>query len=175
MKYQISRFDSEAGHRVQIKFDFGSHAYKIVCMKICGRCKEEKDLSEFAWKSKEKGTRNWACRACQKVLRAEHYQTNKEKIFQQIKSRQRELKNKIWQYKAEHSCADCGEDDPIVLEFDHLGDKEFNVGHAGQMGFSWDRILAEIAKCEVVCRNCHVRRTWKRAGWTRDNLDAVLA
>jgi hypothetical protein len=140
-------------------------------MKVCGRCKENKSLEKFAWKSKDKGVYQWACRSCQKELRTAHYQANKTEIYSQIKNRQRNLKNKIWNYKNNHPCVDCGEKDPIVLEFDHLNNKEFEVGHGGQLGYSWERIQKEISKCDVVCRNCHVRRTWKRAGWTRDNFE----
>jgi hypothetical protein len=61
-------------------------------------------------------------------------------------------------YFATHPCADCGESDPIVLEFDHLGDKLFNIGEALTYR-NWESILAEIEKCEVVCANCHRRRT----------------
>lgn len=144
-------------------------------MKQCGRCKKDLPLDKFAWKNKAKATYQWACRDCHKLLRTEHYQKNRVKIYDRIKARQLELKNKIWQYKLENPCVDCGETDPIVLEFDHLDNKEFNVGEAGHKGFSWERILKEIAKCEIVCRNCHVRRTWRRAGWTRDNFDAGKA
>ena len=144
-------------------------------IKLCGRCKEEKPIEQFAWKDKARGTYQYQCRACQKIYRTEHYNKNKDKIYGQIKSRQREIANRVWAYKQSHPCVDCGESDPIVLEFDHLRDKEFNIGHAGMYGYSWERIINEISKCEVVCRNCHVRRTWRRAGWTRDNVDAVLA
>lgn len=143
-------------------------------MKTCGKCGEDKSLDEFAWKEQAKGTRQWRCKPCQKIYRTEHYQANKENIYRQIKTRQRELKNKIWDYKKTHPCMDCGETDPIVLEFDHLSDKEFNVGDAGNFGYSWERILNEIRKCNVVCRNCHVRRTWQRARWSRDDLPASL-
>jgi hypothetical protein len=65
-----------------------------------------------------------------------------------------------------HPCADCGETDPIILEFDHLGNKEFAIA-AGIRGRSWQAVLDEIAKCDVVCANCHRRRTALRAGFTR--------
>ncbi len=61
-------------------------------------------------------------------------------------------------------CADCGVQYPYyVMEFDHLdGDaKHFNVS-AGVTCASHERLLAEIAKCEVVCANCHAERTHQR-------------
>lgn len=67
---------------------------------------------------------------------------------------------------SEQGCVDCGEDDPLVLEFDHLKDKKFNITR-GLRERSWEAVLDEIAKCEVVCANCHRRRTAKRGGWRR--------
>ncbi len=55
---------------------------------------------------------------------------------------------------------------PLVLEFDHLRNKAFNIGE----GFAervWKTILEEIEKCEVVCANCHRRRTALRRGTLR--------
>ena len=66
----------------------------------------------------------------------------------------------------EHPCVDCGESDPVVLEFDHLGDKKFGIAD-GIRNRNWQDVLDEIAKCEVVCANCHRRRTAKRGGFIR--------
>ena len=69
-------------------------------------------------------------------------------------------------YKATKGCSDCGESDPIVLEFDHVrGEKLFTIGNAGpQKGRIWSRMAlwTEIQKCDVVCANCHARRTYAR-------------
>ena len=54
----------------------------------------------------------------------------------------------------------------LVLEFDHLGDKEFGIG-AGFRDRSLQALLNEMAKCEVVCANCHRRRTATRGGYLR--------
>jgi hypothetical protein len=54
----------------------------------------------------------------------------------------------------------------VVLEFDHMGDKLFTVAK-GLYDHSWEAVLSEIAKCEVVCANCHRRRTAIELGWTR--------
>jgi L-lysine 2,3-aminomutase len=66
-------------------------------------------------------------------------------------------------YLREHPCVDCGEDDIVVLEFDHLRDKSANVSAIMLQKNEWRRVLEEMAKCEVVCANCHRRRTARRA------------
>jgi len=71
------------------------------------------------------------------------------------------------EYLFAHPCADCGEPDPVVLEFDHLPgvDKRFDIARSVTASTrSWTAILYEIAKCEVVCASCHRRRTARRAG-----------
>lgn len=73
-----------------------------------------------------------------------------------------------------HPCVDCGESDPLVLEFDHLRDKTFNIARA-MPDRGWDSILAEIEKCEVVCANCHRRRTLRRMNALRVTLQAEEA
>jgi hypothetical protein len=73
-------------------------------------------------------------------------------------------------YFRAHPCVDCGERDPIVLEFDHLRDKAFTIGQALAKR-SWQSILDEIKKCEVVCANCHRRRTAIRRGSVRAALN----
>lgn len=64
-------------------------------------------------------------------------------------------------------CADCHEKDPIVLEFDHRDRtaKRFDLGDATRLGMSLTKLLDEAAKCDVVCANCHRRRTAKQMKW----------
>ena len=74
--------------------------------------------------------------------------------------RRRRKRDAIYWYKATHPCVDCGETDYVVLQFDHVGQKSFTVTqHISDC--SYKTILAEIQKCDVVCGNCHLRRTWK--------------
>jgi hypothetical protein len=65
------------------------------------------------------------------------------------------------------SCADCGEDDLVVLEFDHVGEKRGNVSAMAWRGVSEEALRAEIARCDVRCANCHRRRTAQTGGWYR--------
>lgn len=66
------------------------------------------------------------------------------------------LRSFVDQFK--DKCTDCGVDNRLVLEFDHLRDKEFDLSHIGTL----NGVEEEIAKCEVVCRNCHRKRTNRR-------------
>jgi hypothetical protein len=58
-------------------------------------------------------------------------------------------------------------------EFDHLNDKAFEIGNQFASR-NWQSILDEIAKCEVVCANCHRRRTARRRGSIRALLAGAL-
>ena len=57
------------------------------------------------------------------------------------------------------SCVDCGEDDLVVLEFDHVGMKTGDVCRLAVSGCSLRRLKSEIDECEVRCANCHRART----------------
>ena len=79
----------------------------------------------------------------------------------------REKQAWVTAYKAERGCADCGEMDPVVLEFDHLDPTTKDPRlrerpRATLTNLSRARMEAEAAKCDVVCANCHRRRTARR-------------
>jgi L-lysine 2,3-aminomutase len=76
-------------------------------------------------------------------------------------------------YLASHPCLDCGEADTRVLDFDHVGEKTRDVCEMVLRGLPVEALAAEIERCQVVCANCHRRRTATRAGWRR--LDLVRA
>ena len=61
-------------------------------------------------------------------------------------------------------CLDCGRSYPhYVMDFDHVrGKKKMDVAVMVQSGVSIRTLRMEIAKCEIVCSNCHRERTWGR-------------
>jgi len=66
-------------------------------------------------------------------------------------------------YFATHPCVDCGEPDAEVLEFDHREPLK-KSGHVSRMiadGLKLELNIAEVAKCDVRCCNCHRRKTRK--------------
>jgi hypothetical protein len=67
----------------------------------------------------------------------------------------------IRQYKLERGCVVCGYNEHHAgLEFDHISDKYKNV--TAMLNYSKEKLLAEIAKCEVVCGTHHNIRTFER-------------
>jgi hypothetical protein len=91
--------------------------------------------------------------------------------------RQKELLRAIVREAKAGPCADCGLSWPYyVMHFDHVrGDKLFNIGKISSIahGVSERRLRAEIAKCDLVCSNCHLIR---HAGdCTTDEQKAKLA
>ncbi len=59
-------------------------------------------------------------------------------------------------------CMDCGGSfPPCAMDFDHVrGEKYKEVGV--MWGYSKHRLMVEIAKCDLVCSNCHRIRTYDR-------------
>lgn len=86
-------------------------------------------------------------------------------MIAQAKSRQ-VRRDWVRDYLQGMSCIDCGESDPVVLQFDHVrGTKLGNVSRMVSKGSPLSVIQAEVEKCDVVCANCHHRRTAKQQGW----------
>jgi hypothetical protein len=68
-------------------------------------------------------------------------------------------------------CADCRiQYHPVVMDFDHRPGtiKSFNISMS--WGRSLDVLLAEIAKCDIVCSNCHRLRTGARRADTNARM-----
>lgn len=106
----------------------------------------------------------------QQEAKRRYYERNKETVKSKARNHSRVMRAKVktWlhDYLKEHPCVDCGATDPIILEFDHIRDKEFNVGEANTLGITLKRVMAEVAKCEVRCANCHRKKTYHEAGLT---------
>ncbi len=76
------------------------------------------------------------------------------------RERARRFRLRIGHIKLERGCADCGyREHACALDFDHLpGEpKVFTLAYGYK--YPWSMVLLEIAKCEVVCANCHRVRT----------------
>lgn len=135
-------------------------------MKLCTKCKIEKPESDFGRRS-DTGKIKSHCFECEKEYIRKHYENNKEKYLVKANVnrnkayyRTREI---LWTYLLDHPCVDCGESDPIVLEFDHKDDTEKIMDVTKIIVYrNTKKLFDEIAKCDVRCANCHRRRTAKQ-------------
>ena len=132
-------------------------------MKHCSRCGEMKPQSEFGVRTNGK-VQAW-CRACHRVYQRAYHLRHQE-YYAKLQA-QRVTRNRSMLRKAKSvPCADCRVVYPYyVMDFDHRpGEvKCFNLANvAGQTRISLARLEAEIAKCDVVCANCHRIRTHER-------------
>jgi hypothetical protein len=79
---------------------------------------------------------------------------------------ERVQRNRQWldRYLQDKSCIDCGNENRVVFEFDHLdpAEKVWNVADLVRQSYGLETIKSEIDKCEIVCANCHRIRTYQR-------------
>lgn len=135
--------------------------------KFCPRCKENLPVEEFNWKIKNKKRASY-CRECSRYYINEHYRNNKDYYKNKAKitnEKNRKINNDyVRGYLETHPCVDCGEKNPIVLDFDHL-DPELKITEVSKLrynSYSLENIENEIKKCEVRCSNCHRIKTHER-------------
>lgn len=124
--------------------------------RVCTRCKVERPLEDFYIKAEARfAARNgWTkytkpCRKCNRAY---------------VKAKNAPLRKFVQEYKMSQGCMDCGlsPEHPEVLEFDHRPDEEKSFDLAKVMGKTESQLRAEMAKCDVVCANCHRVRTVTR-------------
>jgi len=134
-------------------------------MKTCAKCKQDKLPTDFNLSGRSKDGRQSYCKDCQAL----HYEVNKLQYIANIQQahliRKQEKARYVWDYLLEHPCVDCGEGDPVVLEFDHVyGEKTKEISKLVNSG-TLSALIVEIAKCQVRCANCHRRKTALQFNW----------
>jgi hypothetical protein len=141
----------------------------MVATRVCTKCNQEKPIEDFPWKSKLLNRRHAVCKPCAAKRSNKWYKSNKDLHIQNVMKNKRadrqEARQFVWDYLSSHPCIDCGENDPVVLEFDHVNGKKENVSNLVANGASVQRLKLEIDLCEVRCSNCHRRKTSREKGW----------
>ncbi len=130
-------------------------------MKVCSKCLKDKNDDEMS--------RHNRCLMCAAEYRRLYLQSHPTQRTANIVNSARIYLNRrrdrhafIQSLKID-PCKDCGiAYHPYVMDFDHIGtDKVCQISN--MTGFSEANILAEIAKCDLVCANCHRMRTFRRS------------
>jgi hypothetical protein len=138
-------------------------------MKKCTKCQKVLAEAEFSFlhPAKMDGKLRPDCKSCVRERIRLRNQNNPISVYDRMKPiRNRAIqqaKDYVQKVLSERACVDCGENDPVVLDFDHVkGDKICDISRMVGCGFRIWKIEKEIAKCEIRCANCHRRVTAKR-------------
>lgn len=145
-------------------------------VKYCPRCQTSKPFEQFNVSRERKDGHQPYCRECTKEINNSGYRNGARK--QQVRDAAIRAKAKaaqfLYEYLLDHPCTDCGERDVVVLQFDHVHGKAWDI--SALMTCSIPRIQLELVKCEVRCANCHVRATAERhGGWWRSWIGVAAA
>ena len=141
--------------------------------KVCMECRLDLAFSEFNYKDRPRGKLHSLCRNCSRAYFRGYYAKHRAKYVLRSKRKnaaeRHSNQERVLEFLRKHPCVDCGEADPVVLQFDHLDpeSKSSNVGELLRRRASWVKIQAEIDKCDVRCANDHQRRTASQFGWYR--------
>lgn len=127
-------------------------------MKICTKCKNEKNESEFFFKNKQKGILHSNCKDCKREIDRRSYHENrnnrKDKIRKRSYDEVKRVREYYIEYKKKQKCNNCGDDRWYVLDFHHIENKKHTISFLGKRG-NMKKLKKELTKCVPLCANCH--------------------
>ena len=116
----------------------------------------EKEASEFTKRKLAKDGLHSSCRECTRKRTKKHYNENQSYYYEKARLRKMEIRKYIRKVKANAKCERCPENDYICLDFHHIDrNKDIEIAHISERGWSIERIDEELKKCIVLCANCH--------------------
>ena len=132
-------------------------------VKRCGTCGVEKDIAEF---HRRGAIQQSMCRTCRRAYDADYHRRTRARRIAQKRRYHSEL---VRWYRAlkDAPCSDCGgRFHHSAMAWDHRPSerKKFDVRNMVRKTHSKRQILQEIAKCDLVCANCHAVRSFRRRG-----------
>ena len=99
------------------------------------------------------------------VVRVNRYRASHPEYKKACSKRRYDRRKELLHELKDVPCQDCNvRYPPHVMQFDHVperGEKLLNIGAAFH-AYSLEKVMAEIAKCDLVCANCHAERTHQR-------------
>ena len=150
-KYPDGRTGTYAGYQAHVK----------VSEEPCAECDEaRKNYNASRWRGLSDEERQAVRR--KNAVAVQKYSENHPSRRRSTVTSRRDQRMPLIRDAKDRPCADCGVQYPYyVMQFDHVrGEKKFNLG--GGWNNSIEAIQEEIAKCDVVCANCHAERTYQR-------------
>ena len=138
--------------------------------KVCSKCKVELPATREHFSPARRGKYGLTqrCKPCANAQTRDWYEKEGKDWHRNDQSKRRaELGEWVDTFK-QKPCTDCGiQYAPYIMDFDHLPEfeKVWPIPVMVNKRLAKETILAEIAKCELVCSNCHRERTRQRGQW----------
>lgn len=144
-------------------------------MKLCKACSTIKPKKAFSRVARNSDGLHNKCRDCYcaymaswVLINPEKYRENRDNTYRNGGQRKRIEANRAWlrTYLSDKVCASCGEASREALDFDHVhGEKLRTVSCLVNCGAALEKIVQEVAKCQVLCVKCHRIKTQKNREW----------
>ena len=119
----------------------------------------ERDLpiTEFRKMTRNKDGLASQCKTCADRLTSAWHAKRPGHKHKLAKKRRKNLLEDLRRYKSDKGCMCCDETTAICLELHHLNpeEKELHPADMVSNGWAWERMMKEVAKCVVLCANCH--------------------
>ena len=119
---------------------------------VCSCCNKEKSAEEF-YSRKDRNGKQYYCKVCYNKYQTERWIARKLKAIEIMGGQ----------------CSICGYDKnygALHLHHREPGEKEYGWPQVCKM--AWEKILAEINKCILVCANCHAEIHWPQCTLNRE-------
>lgn len=138
--------------------------------KVCAKCKSNKPTTEFYKATNARDGLQSYCKDCLTGAVMRHYRRGDGKYKRNVKRRTKNYaitrRRYVFEQLAQRPCVDCGESNPMILDFDHVrGQKVGNVSTLASRKVPIQELNAEIAKCEARCVRCHRIKNIEQNGW----------
>jgi hypothetical protein len=143
-------------------------------LRRCGHCLRDLPIESF---NRHPTGRQWWCRDCYRAYFRARSAVHRRQVRLARSDRRLKARQFVADYLCVRPCSDCGEADSSVLEFHHVREKSRNICDMVNAGSSIRALERELARCVVVCANCHRLRTAAAAAsWRLDpsSLDCAF-
>ena len=151
------------------------HQTRFMTHKTCPRCEIIKTGAEFAKNRSRPDGLDTYCKECRRNLDRDRYQRSdkRRRYLAESNSKQRDKNQRfVTRYLRNKQCIECGFDNSIALDFDHVNpdQKTLAVSEMANTSYSIQRIKQEIRKCRILCSNCHRIHTYTQMGYSSRSL-----
>ena len=143
-------------------------------LRNCSRCRTALPEVAFAPSQWVATTGAW-CRDCRRAYSRERVAEDPNYFLRYQLARRRRNNDRIARLKAERGCLKCGFRHPAALDFHHRdpAHKKYLISRSWQC--KWETILAEIAKCDLLCSNCHRIEHYEQRRATKEAVASLLS